>query len=224
MINCFPIPTSFRSVFWPQDNATENAVKSPAPGYGKIWFSFFIIFFFIVSCSQRQIAESAEISTFHKGSLQLSENAAAPKLVYVDCRQGSGAAPHLDSHLAKALAKGKFRLTDSPSKAGYILHVNILRHGQVAPEKLRSAVNSGYGTSASFSGSGANAMLVDALMVQRRVPESGKSASQKLKNITSRNALDSSQMRIGAMTTGKKHSPEDFSAAIARELALRVEK
>lgn len=192
----------------------------------KVWLAALCVFLllFAPGCVRQHVAESAELSTLHKGSLRLAENPSAPKLIYVDCREGADMAPHLDAHLENALKRGKFRLADSPSKAGYILHVNILRHGSVAPESLKSAVNAGYGAKAGFSGSGADAMLVDALMVQRRVPEAAKASTQKMKNISARNALDSSQMRMGIMAKGKRHSAEEFSEAIAQELALRVEK
>lgn len=154
----------------------------------------------------------------------MPENPAAPKLIYLDCREGAAFAPHLSDHLENALRGGKFRLADSPSKAGYILHVNVLGKGEVSPQALRGAVDAGYGAKAKFSGSGADAMLVDAIMVQRRVPESGKASKQRIKNISARNALKSGQMRIGVLAEGSKRPAEEYSAAIARELALRVNR
>lgn len=175
-------------------------------------------------CVKQQAAQSAELATYHQGNLSLPDNPKAPKLIYVDCREGAELAPHLNEYLERALAQGRFHLADSPSKAGYILHVNILRQGDVAPDSLKAAVNAGYGTKAKFHGNGADGMLVDALMVQRRIPEAARPSHQKMKNIASRNALDSSQMRMGILATGKKHGQEEFSRAIAQELALRVEK
>lgn len=184
-------------------------------------FTFFLL---LPGCAPQQTAQSAELTTYHQGTLRLPDNPSAPKLIYVDCREGARLAPHLNQHLAKALQNGKFRLADSPSNAGYILHVNILRHGDVAPDSLKAAVDAGYGKTAHFKGAGANAMLVDALMVQRRIPEAKRPSRQKMKNISARNAIDSSQMRMGVLAQGKNHGQEEFSAAIARELAIRVDK
>lgn len=175
-------------------------------------------------CVHQETAQSAELATFHQGNLRLPDNPKAPKLIYVDCGQGGDIAPHLNQHLEKALAQGKFRLAKSPSQAGYILHVNIIKHGDASPEKLKAAVNAGYGSRTSFSGKGADAMLVDALIVQRRIPEAKHPSHQKMKNISSRNAIDSTQMRMGIIALGKKYEKEDFSRAIAKELALRVKK
>lgn len=236
MIRSFAILTSlwrrasaFAIAFWPQDNSICHKVKPASlPGIqlAARFLAFALAIFALAPGCVRQpaTAQSAELATYHQGDLRLPDNPKAPKLIYVDCREGANLAPHLNQYLESALRAGKFRLADSPSKAGYILHVNILRQGDVAPDSLKAAVNSGYGSSARFSGRGANAMLVDALMVQRQIPEANRPSRQKMKNISARNALDSNQMRMGIMTDGKKHSQEEFSQAIAKELALRVEK
>lgn len=183
-----------------------------------------MIFLLVPGCARKETAESAELETYHQGSLYLPDKSGAPKKIYVDCHDGESLAPNLEQHLERALGRGKFRLVHSPSEAGYILHVNVLDHGAVAPETLKNAVNAGYGSKTGFNGSGADGLLVDALMVQRRVPEAKRPSRQKMKNISARNALDSSQMRIGILSHEKKHDPEAFSAAIARELAERVVK
>lgn len=208
------------------------------------WASLFALALFLLLCgcvrredapkneAPRNIAPASvsvkksgePIATFHEGDLKLPDNPDAPKLIYVDCREGARHAPRLNEHLEKALASGKFRLADSPSKAGYILHVNILRRGEANQDSLKQAVKAGYGGSANLNGAGGEAMLVDALMVQRRVPEAKRPSRQKMKNISARNALDSAQMRIGALANRKDRDAEDFSSAVAKELALRVER
>lgn len=185
-----------------------------------------LLLFSLPGCVRQQHAQSAELTTFHNGALKMPDNPDAPKLVYVDVHDSARCAPNLSANLGKALASGKFRLADSPSKAGYILHVTILRQGNVAPEVLKNVVNAGYGSSAKFSGQGARAILADALLTQRRVPTHKRPSRQKIKNISSRNALDSAQMRLAVLETGKKakNEGEVFSAAIAQELALRMAK
>ena len=139
---------------------------------------------------------------------------------------GQKHAPHLRAHLGKQLAASKFRIADSPSNAGYILHVNILKDGPVDKNALQQAVQAGYGKTAPPNGNDAKAMLVDALMVQRRIPRAGRPSHQKMKNISSRNALNSSQMRLAVLSPGIQNTPntEAFTQAIAKELSLRMVK
>lgn len=179
----------------------------------------------LAACVRQQHALSAEITTLHNGSLKIPEQADAPKCVYIDTSDSARQTPQLAKYLGIALSHGKFRMAESPSKAGYILHVKVLQTGQTTPEALKKAVNAGYGKKARLRGSGVDAMLVDALMVQRRVPSAKRPSRQRLKNISSRNALGSSQMRIavmGAVPSGH-NLQDDFSHALANELALRME-
>ncbi len=193
-------------------------MKMPSP---RVILAAFFCLCLACACVRHNAAVSAGLKTLHSGNLKLPDNPDVPRLVYVDA---GGAKPdaRLERQLGKALAGGKFRLASQPSKAGYILHVKVLREGQVSPDSLRSAVKAGYGAKAAFRGSGAEAMLVDALMVQRRVPSAKRPSRQRLKNITSRNALNSSQMRVAAMSEGAKagSSHDELCGAIAREVAL----
>lgn len=159
----------------------------------------------------------------HQGSLHIPHHVEAPRVVYVDARAAESHAPHLRDHLAEALRKSKFRLADTPSKAGYILHVQILKDGQIDPQSLKSAVQAGYGKKSSLKGGGTRALLVDALMVQRRIPSAKRPSRQQMKNISSRNALGSNRMRLAVYTPASGNNAEDFSRALARELALRME-
>lgn len=185
-----------------------------------------VFFLLAAGCARQHEAISAELVTLHNGSLMLPDKKDAPRLIYVDARQSASHAPNLARYLGQALKKSKFRLAETPSKAGYILHVNILNDGQIAPDNLARAVKNGYGAKAAFDGHGARAMLVDALMVQRRVPTAPRPSRQRMKNISSRNALGSSQMRLAVMAANAKSSPArvEFSQAIAQELATRLEK
>lgn len=185
-------------------------------------FFCLIISTLINGCVRQTVASSAAITTFHEGTLALSANADAPKLVYVDVQQNTRIMPRLAKDLGVALASGKFRLTDAPSKAGHILHVNILQEGSCNPESVRAAVKAGYGQKARFSGSGSRAILADALMVQRKVPTHKRPSRQRLKNISHRNALGSAQMRLAVLHNSSRQNV-DLSKAIAQELARQIE-
>lgn len=216
-------------MFSDRQNTSYGHNVKPVPAGRNSCMSKFPLFLFCcaliflaAACVRHNQAQSAELTTLHAGSLKLPDNPDAPKLVYVHA--SANAAPYLEQYLCTALKNGKFRMTGAPSKAGYILHVKVLREGQVAPDALRAAVQSGYGGKTGFHGSGAQAMLVDALMVQRRVPSAKRPSRQRLKNITSRNALGSSQMRIAVMARANTARYDDFSRAIAKELALSLER
>lgn len=166
--------------------------------------------------------QTVSLLSLHQGNLVIKKHPEAPNLIYVDARDAESHAPHLAKYLAKSLASSKFRIVDTPSQAGYILHVHILTDGSVNQEALKKAVQAGYGKTAKIQAGQARAMLVDALMVQRRVPSAKRPSRQKMKNISSRNALGSSQMRLAVLSQNQQTPADNFSQAIAKELALRI--
>lgn len=169
------------------------------------------------------IGRSKNITALHEGRLTLPAQSDAPKLIYVDVQENARLAPRLAEHLGAALAADNFRLADAPSKAGHILHVNIVQEGQGSAASVRNAVKAGYGQKARFSGTGVRAMLADALMVQRKVPSHKRPSRARMKNASTRNALGSAQMRVAVLGPDKKTSLEDFSRAMAGELARSIE-
>ena len=176
----------------------------------------------LCACVQQRHAVSGDLTTLHAGSLHLPTTPSAPMRIFVDSPGNST----LADTLGRQLKNSRFQVVDAPSKAGYILHVTVLNQGQVNPEVLKAAVNSGYGAPSAFSGKGAYAMLADALMVQRRVPEAKRPTRQKLKNISARNAIDNTQMRLAVLDS---HEPsaqgkEAFITAMTRELATQIKE
>lgn len=181
------------------------------------WLSCLLPILVFSGCLRHQEAASAEIQAFHSGDIRLAADKDIPKTIYVDLRDADGALVSLPEEIKRTIAGKRFRLADSPSKAGYILHINIVRQGSVDPAQFAALVNAGYGSKAKFSGQGATGLLADALMVQRTVPSHKRPSRARLKNITSRNARDSSQMRLGLLA---KDKPAEgmFARALAREL------
>lgn len=182
----------------------------------------FLIIFSMPGCVRQNHAQSAEIKTFRSGSLHVKGNREAPKTIYVDVRNVAGHEQLSASVIENALKLENFRKAESPSNAGYILHISVLQEGKVDPEVLQKLVKAGYGSEARFSGNGATALLTDALLVQRKVPGDSKPSKAKLKNITKRNALGSTQMRLGLLiqqpggTSSASHA--FLSDALAREI------
>lgn len=152
----------------------------------------------------RKYSEGAQgaVESMRSGSLSVDSTAYVPDSLYIDWIDRSGLGLELPANHAARFGDMGYRIVDSPSKAGYILHVTILAAGPVARARLAELTNSGYGSPARFSGDGVTGLLADILLVQRRVPRASKPGQTRLKNIARRNAVSSSQMRLGLFQTG----------------------
>lgn len=174
------------------------------------------------SCIRQREAESAEILVLREGTLSPLTRKDVPDKMFVDVRDMTGRALRLPAHAGRSLARTRVTLVENPSQAGYILQVSLLDEGTVAPEALEGLVKAGYGAPARFSGRGAHGLLADVLLVQRKVPSHVRPSRARLKNITSRNAVGSSQMRLGLLVPHEepRHNqlPTSFADALAREL------
>ena len=87
-------------------------------------------------------------------------------------------------------------------------------------------VDAGYDGPSKFSGTGGTALLADVLLVQRRVPSARRPSRANLKNISNRNAVASSQMRLGLLVRHdirlKAGLPPYFADVLARELSTAI--
>lgn len=177
------------------------------------------------ACSRQNDTPPGEIKTYRNGELRLL-SADEQKSVYVDAADLER--PEGVASLKAALARDGFVIAASPSEASYILRVSVMGTGAVDPVIFASLVNAGYGGSAKFSGEGAVGALADVLLVRREAPEHPRPSRARLKNAANRNALESSQARVGALREDGDPAKNDFSLfadAIAGELkaALSVE-
>lgn len=174
------------------------------------------------ACIRQREAESAEIRVLREGALSPLERKDVPDKMYVDVRDMTGRALRLPAHAGRRLDRTRVVLVENPSEAGYILQVSLLDEGTVSPEALEEIVKAGYGAPARFSGSGGHGLLADVLLVQRKVPRHARPSRARLKNITSRNAVGSSQMRLGLLVPHEepRHNalPTSFADALAREV------
>ena len=186
--------------------------------------TFLILLTVLLSCAciRQREAESAEIRVLREGALSPIERGDVPDKMYVDVRDMTGRALRLPAHAGRTLDRTRVTLVENPSEAGYILQVSLLDEGTVSPEALEEIVKAGYGAPARFSGSGGHGLLADVLLVQRKVPSHARPSRARLKNITSRNAVGSSQMRLGLLVPHEepRHNalPTSFADALAREV------
>jgi hypothetical protein len=165
-----------------------------------------------------------EVDVLRSGELRHSaHDANIAKVVYVAVRDKTDRLFGLRSDIEAAARMKGFTVTDNPSKAGYVVQVTTLAAGVTSPDKLRDLVNAGYGAPSDFFGGGATALLADILLVQRRVPVSGR---QNLKSISSRSAVASSQMRLGLLMRREFRMdggvPQGFKDALVRELDATI--
>ena len=176
------------------------------------------------SCIRQREAESAEIRVLRSGELAPVENGDVPDKMYVDVRDMTGRALRLPANAGRSLARTRVTLVENPSEAGYILQVSLLDEGTVSPEALEEIVNAGYGAPARFTGRGAHGLLADVLLVQRKVPSHARPSRARLKNITSRNAVGSSQMRLGLLVPHEEPRHNALPSSFARTLSHELEE
>lgn len=148
-------------------------------------------------------------------------------LVYVNVRDNTNRrAQTLQSFTEADLRTRGYTVSPTPSEAGYILQVVVLSAGTTAPERARAVVAAGYGAPSGLSGEGGAALVADVLLVQRTVPSSERPSRVRLKNISRRNAVASSQMRLGLLVPQGARKGADLPPAairvLARELAEAV--
>ncbi|MDR2821103.1 MAG: complement resistance protein TraT [Desulfovibrio sp.] len=165
-----------------------------------------------------------EVEALRSGELRYSaHDANIAKVVYVAVRDKTDHLFGLRSDIEAAARVKGFIITDNPSKAGYVVQVTTLAAGVTSPDNLRDLVNAGYGAPSDFFGGGATALLADILLAQRRVPVSGR---KKLKSISSRSAVASSQMRLGLLVRREFRMdagvPQGFKDALVRELDATI--
>ena len=175
----------------------------------------------------RQPADSARVEVLHQGQLEQPESDAnIHPAVYVNVRDNTNKLFGLRAQTESWLQRQGFTVVPNPSEAGYILQVAVLSAGIAAPESVRQMVAAGYDTPSQLSGRGSTALVADVLLVQRHVPSAQQPSRSKLKSISKRNAVASSQMRIALLVhqefkTGAGMPPV-FAETLAKELGASV--
>ena len=174
----------------------------------------------------RQPADSARVEVLHQGQLEQPESDAnIHPAVYVNVRDNTNKMFGLRAQTESWLQRQGFTVVPNPSEAGYILQVVVLSAGIAAPESVRQMVAAGYDTPSQLSGRGSTALVADVLLVQRHVPSAQQPSRSKLKSISKRNAVASSQMRIGLLAHQEFKGdgvPPVFAETMGKELATHI--
>lgn len=179
-----------------------------------------LLLLMIIGCHKQQEAVSAEIGASSSGSLYIAPRKGIPMTIFLDMKDSTVSTAPFTADVRKAITGERYKIVDSPASAGYILHINIVRHGPLDPAVMTSVINAGYGAEAEFSGQGGTGLVADVLLVQRSVPQESRPSQTRLKNISNRNAKNHAQIRFGLLVEGENAGMVDsvFSKALAKEV------
>lgn len=175
----------------------------------------------------RQPADAARVEVLRQGQLEEPEaDVNIHPAVYVNVRDNTNKVFGLRTQVEIWLQRQGYTVVPNPSEAGYILQIVLLSASTTAPETARQVVAAGYDAPSQLHGKGGTALVADVLLVQRHVPSTQGSRRTNLKNIGKRNAVGSSQMRIGLLAQQEfkvgAGMPPVFAETLAKELATSV--
>lgn len=171
----------------------------------------------------KQAGQAGPLDVYRNGKLDEAGTDIA-EVAYVNVRDSTALVGNLHGEIERRLRTHGIELTQNPSQAGYILQISVLACAPSATDVLRQSVDAGYGAPAALAGKGNTALVADALLVLRRVPRAGK--KQALQNISNRQAVASSQMRLGLQAhkvlDTARSLPPDVGSTLAAEICLPI--
>ena len=176
------------------------------------------------ACLRQGSSNPEAIEVCHSGSLAVASDEDIANSFYTDVQGQTEGLETLIAETEAKLRQAGYSTTNNPSKAGHILHLNVLHSGKCNAEALRGAVNKGYASPLHLGEGAAAGMVVDALLVQRRVPQAKRPSHVRLENISNRNAVGNSQMRFGLLLPyGMREIPPAFVEVLSSELAAALQ-
>ena len=186
-------------------------------------FLFAAICLCLSACLRQGTTNPEAIEVCHSGSFAVESGEDIANSVYMDIQGQTDGLENLTAETEAKLRLAGYQTTNNPSKAGHILHLNVLHSGKCNADALRGAVDKGYASPLQLGEGTASGMVVDVLLVQRRVPQATRPSQVRLKNISNRNAVGNSQMRFGLLLPAgtRKMSPA-FVEVLSREIATAL--
>ena len=155
------------------------------------------------------------------GALEAQGGPGVARTVYVDARDAHKPAPILRDAIIRRLSGAGFEVIDSPSKAGHILHVNVVAAGECNADAARAAIRAGFDSPVQLQGGDSVVIVADALLVERNVPSPNRARSNAMRSISRRNALADSRLRLGIILPHIDRSPL-VEASVADRLAQEL--
>lgn len=152
-----------------------------------------------------------EFETLQSENVHVDVTPDAPSRVYVSLRDKTDKVFGLRSLVESRLTQLGYEITNNPSRAGYILQIDVLSVGLADAQAVRQAVPLGYGGPLHIQGTDSSVLVSDVLLALRNKPQSLKKRSHVLRAVSSRSAVASYQMRVATISnvTGK-HSESDI--------------
>lgn len=146
----------------------------------------------------------------------------APSRVYVSLRDKTDKVFGLRSLVEKHLTSLGYEITNNPSRAGYILQIDVLAVGIADGQAVREGVRLGYGAPLNVSGSDSSALVTDVLLALRNKPQALKKRSHVLRAASSRSAVASYQMRIATISDSPPKNMDSDLAYYEDALVKRI--
>ena len=137
--------------------------------------------------------------------------------VYFSIRDGLGLGPVFHDFVAQRLALKGFALTRKPSKADRIVEIAVVARGRASQASAEACVRQGYAGSGALEPGDGSALVADVLLVRRRAHVEGSKAH--LQNISARNAVSSTKLRLASLASEKALKGRDLEFALAEDIA-----
>ncbi len=175
------------------------------------------------ACVKQSARQAGPLDVYRNGKLDEAGTDIAD-VAFVSVRDSTTLVGNLHGEIERRLRTHGIQLTGNPSQAGYILQISVLACEPSSTDNLKKSVDAGYGAPVTLSGKGHTALVTDALLVLRRVPRAGK--KQALQSISNRQAVASSQMRLGLQARKDldttKNLPPDVGGTLAAEICTPI--
>lgn len=136
---------------------------------------------------------------------------------YFSIRDSQNLNRGLHDYVGQRLGLKGFSVTDKPSEADRIVEIAVVARGRASQASLEACVRQGYAGSATLEAGDRGAIVADVLLVRRRAHVEGSKAH--LKNISARNAVSSTKLRIAALGSEKALKGRDLEFALAEDIA-----
>lgn len=171
------------------------------------------------SACVKQSRQAGPLDVYRNGKLDEAGTDIAD-VAFVSVRDSTTLVGNLHGEIERRLQAHGIQLTGNPSQAGYILQISVLSCASSSTDSLKQSVDAGYGAPVVLSGKGHTALVTDALLVLRRVPRAGK--KQALQSISNRQAVASSQMRLGLQARKELDTSNDLPPDVGNKLAAEI--
>ncbi|MBQ7585411.1 MAG: hypothetical protein IJU40_04080 [Desulfovibrionaceae bacterium] len=125
----------------------------------------------------------------------------------------------LQAFIAKKFEEQGWILVDTPAKAEAIVQIAVIYLGQGDESSLKEAIEAGYGVRTSLTGTSAQILLADLLLVEREIAKERNERQTDLATISNRHIRGSLQERFGVVAYGqtKQRLPEEVAQGAAIE-------